>query len=481
MVRLVAATAALYLAACALTRMRHRRGNVAPPPGYHTRLYTLMATVDRVFGAHGIPYWIESGTRLGAVRHRGVIPWDDDIDLAVPEACDSRLDGLFLRLQQAPGPGEAQRIEGQIWQIWGQSDDGAVRGLMRDGVAAMQRGDYRHALAKFDQMVVIAPDFAEGWNKRATVHYLLGNYAQSLADIAKTLALEPRHFGALAGRGLVYVQLEDEQGPVMSWWVAPGKLVVDSYKIPYPGLQFQVLKGTQSVEQLDGKNVTVFTTEAGKSYVEYLVTNEIPNEGSFTGNLGDLIQQEVLIIPDETFAGLPVAHIYQSAMIQADGPEMEILGNHINVYDESNDPGMPVDVTPPDLTIDTVELVYFVSNPYYQVNDPNYSLRSKYIQPVWRFHGRYEDGNEFDMLIQAQMVDLLRDLQKRRELTYMFISHDLRVVAALASRLVVMRDGKVVEAGAAADLFKSPKSAYTRALFAAAFNLDIAPDGAVAQ
>jgi len=124
---------------------------------------------------------------------------------------DSRLDGLFQRLQEAPGPEEAQLVEGLIWQIWVQSDDGAVRGLMNDGVAAMSRGDHRHALGKFDQMVVIAPDFAEGWNKRATVHYLLGNYAQSLADIAKTVALEPRHFGALAGRGLVYVQLEDER------------------------------------------------------------------------------------------------------------------------------------------------------------------------------------------------------------------------------------------------------------------------------
>jgi len=75
----------------------------------------------------------------------------------------------------------------------------------------------------------------------------------------------------------------------------------------------------------------------------------------------------------------------------------------------------------------------------------------------------------------------LRDLQKRRELTYMFISHDLRVVAALASRLLVMRDGKVVETGAAADLFRNPKDPYTRALFAAAFNLDLAPEGAAAS
>ncbi len=92
-----------------------------------------------------------------------------------------------------------------------------------------------------------------------------------------------------------------------------------------------------------------------------------------------------------------------------------------------------------------------------------------------------EPTSALDMLIQSQMVDLLRDLQKRRDLTYMFISHDLRVVAALASRLLVLRNGKMVEEGAAADLFKFPKSDYTRALFAAAFNLETAPEGVVAE
>ncbi|MBK5959412.1 microcin ABC transporter ATP-binding protein [Rhodoplanes elegans] len=92
-----------------------------------------------------------------------------------------------------------------------------------------------------------------------------------------------------------------------------------------------------------------------------------------------------------------------------------------------------------------------------------------------------EPTSALDMLIQSQIVDLLRDLQKRRNLTYLFISHDLRVVAALASRLVVMRNGKVVEEGPAAEVFNAPKSAYTRALFAAAFNLDTAPEGVVAQ
>jgi microcin C transport system ATP-binding protein len=92
-----------------------------------------------------------------------------------------------------------------------------------------------------------------------------------------------------------------------------------------------------------------------------------------------------------------------------------------------------------------------------------------------------EPTSALDMLIQAQIVELLRALQKRRNLTYIFISHDLRVVAALASRLVVMRHGKVVEEGPAAELFARPTSDYTRALLAAAFNLETAPVGVVAQ
>ena len=89
-----------------------------------------------------------------------------------------------------------------------------------------------------------------------------------------------------------------------------------------------------------------------------------------------------------------------------------------------------------------------------------------------------EPTSALDMLFQAQMVDLLRNLQRKRDLTYMFISHDLRVVASLASHLIVMRQGKVVEEGEASTLFKNPKTDYTRALFAAAFNIEA--DAAIA-
>ncbi|HXY90706.1 MAG TPA: ABC transporter ATP-binding protein [Xanthobacteraceae bacterium] len=92
-----------------------------------------------------------------------------------------------------------------------------------------------------------------------------------------------------------------------------------------------------------------------------------------------------------------------------------------------------------------------------------------------------EPTSALDMMIQAQIVDLLRALQHRRDLTYMFISHDLKVVAALASNVLVMRDGKVVEQGPASELFARPQSDYTRALFKAAFEIETAAEGAGAR
>jgi microcin C transport system ATP-binding protein len=90
-----------------------------------------------------------------------------------------------------------------------------------------------------------------------------------------------------------------------------------------------------------------------------------------------------------------------------------------------------------------------------------------------------EPTSALDMSVQAQIVDLLRDLQARHRLAYLFISHDLKVVRALSDELIVMRDGKVVEQGSARTIFASPQQAYTRALMAAAFDLEAREEGAV--
>ena len=92
-----------------------------------------------------------------------------------------------------------------------------------------------------------------------------------------------------------------------------------------------------------------------------------------------------------------------------------------------------------------------------------------------------EPTSALDMSVQAQIVDLLRDLQRKRNLAYMFISHDLRVVRALASEVMVMRRGRVVESGAAREVFAAPREDYTRALFAAAFSIEADASGAVNQ
>ena len=85
---------------------------------------------------------------------------------------------------------------------------------MAIGIAAMNAAAYKVSLRAFDNIVAAAPDFAEGWNKRATVHYLMGNLDASMRDIQQTLSLEPRHFGALSGMGLIFDAIGDPAAAV---------------------------------------------------------------------------------------------------------------------------------------------------------------------------------------------------------------------------------------------------------------------------
>jgi len=132
-------------------------------------------------------------------------------------ARDPNLDPLLDRLKAAPTETEAKSIEQAVWQAWMHSGDVEADSLMLLGVSAMQVGNLPAALAVFDRLVDHAPDFAEAWNKRATVHYLLGDYERSVADIERTLALEPRHFGALSGLGMIYDALGKEEAALKAF------------------------------------------------------------------------------------------------------------------------------------------------------------------------------------------------------------------------------------------------------------------------
>jgi microcin C transport system ATP-binding protein len=105
--------------------------------------------------------------------------------------------------------------------------------------------------------------------------------------------------------------------------------------------------------------------------------------------------------------------------------------------------------------------------------------RTMVLEP--RFVMLDEPTSALDMSVQAQIVDLLRELQRRHNLAYMFISHDLKVVRALSNEVVVMRHGKMVEYGPSIEVFANPKSDYTKALIAAAFDIEAAPEGVVSQ
>ena len=119
------------------------------------------------------------------------------------------LDRLFERLQATADPGEAEVLEALIWSVWFGYDGGddEVLRLMQLGQQAMNGGDLQRAEDLYDGVIQRAPDFAEGWNRRATVRFLREDYDGSIADIGAVLEREPRHFGALSGLGLCYLSL----------------------------------------------------------------------------------------------------------------------------------------------------------------------------------------------------------------------------------------------------------------------------------
>ena len=130
---------------------------------------------------------------------------------------DPRLPDLFEVLQSATTPDRIGRAERLIWMIWLESGREDVDHLMETGIEEMGSGRFRESIATFGRIIELAPEFAEGWNKRATAYYLAGEIDASIADVERTLALEPRHFGALSGLGLLHLAKGNELGALRAF------------------------------------------------------------------------------------------------------------------------------------------------------------------------------------------------------------------------------------------------------------------------
>lgn len=143
----------------------------------------------------------------------GVAQTDDaeeEISIAPESPKVESVDELLARLADPDEP-EWEKVQDQIIRIWSRSGSDSMDLLLARGREAMREGDLVKALHHLSALVDHAPDFAEGWNARATAFFMNGDFGQSLADIEQVLALEPRHFGALTGLGLILDQLDEDE------------------------------------------------------------------------------------------------------------------------------------------------------------------------------------------------------------------------------------------------------------------------------
>lgn len=132
----------------------------------------------------------------------------------------SMLDTLFAKLQTATDPLAIQSLEAAIWEQWTIVPEGAQRQLMMRGIAEMEQRELQSAVVTFTKLIDLAPELSEAWNKRATVHWLFGNFPASIADICETIKREPRHFGAYSGLGMIRAQTNEPGRAVAAFELA---------------------------------------------------------------------------------------------------------------------------------------------------------------------------------------------------------------------------------------------------------------------
>jgi tetratricopeptide (TPR) repeat protein len=130
---------------------------------------------------------------------------------------DVELDNLFSELKKN-NPAVSKNIEQRIWTLWStHPSDDKLTSILNEGSKLMQDKDLFRAILVFTEVIEMDPTWAEAWNKRATVYYMIGEFEKSQSDINKVLNLEERHFGALAGQGLVNIQLKNYEKAILSY------------------------------------------------------------------------------------------------------------------------------------------------------------------------------------------------------------------------------------------------------------------------
>lgn len=130
---------------------------------------------------------------------------------------ESRLDTLFAELKRERNEKAAERIAVRIGEEWSHSGSASVDLMMQWSQQAIEAKRFDVALDFLDQVVTLSPKYAEGWNRRATVHYLMDNYRKSMVDIEHTLELEPRHFGALSGMAQILASTDHKELALKAW------------------------------------------------------------------------------------------------------------------------------------------------------------------------------------------------------------------------------------------------------------------------
>ena len=178
--------------------------------------------------------------------HEGLVRPPDELP-SIPKGERNRnIDFLFGALKAAPDDASAKAVEDRIWAVWTGAGNETTNLLMARAKKAADDQDYDLAVRLLSSVIEIKPDFTEAWNRRATVYFLQKDYTNSMADIAKVLSREPRHFGALSGMGLIMQEVGDE------------KHALEAYRRAlevYPRLKGMEEKVKTLAEKVDGRNL----------------------------------------------------------------------------------------------------------------------------------------------------------------------------------------------------------------------------------